>query len=50
MLSAKGKVADRVIGLELGADDYMSKPFEPQEPTCKNSVYPSQGFFVKLNG
>lgn len=31
MLSAKGKVADRVIGLELGADDYMSKPFEPQE-------------------
>ena len=31
MLSAKGKVADRVIGLELGADDYMSKSFEPQE-------------------
>ena len=31
MLSAKGKVADRVVGLELGADDYMSKPFEPQE-------------------
>ena len=31
MLSAKGKVADRVVGLELGADDYLSKPFEPQE-------------------
>ena len=31
MLSAKGAVADRVIGLELGADDYLSKPFEPQE-------------------
>ena len=31
MLSAKGKVADRVVGLELGTDDYMSKPFEPQE-------------------
>ena len=31
MLSAKGKVADRVVGLELGADDYLGKPFEPQE-------------------
>ena len=27
----KGKVADRVVGLELGADDYLAKPFEPQE-------------------
>lgn len=31
MLSAKGEVADRVVGLELGADDYLAKPFEPQE-------------------
>jgi len=31
MLSAKGRVADRVVGLELGADDYLPKPFEPQE-------------------
>ena len=31
MLSAKGAVADRVVGLELGADDYLPKPFEPQE-------------------
>ena len=31
MLSAKGEVSDRVIGLELGADDYLPKPFEPQE-------------------
>jgi DNA-binding response OmpR family regulator len=31
MLSAKGKVADRVVGLELGADDYLAKPFEPKE-------------------
>jgi len=31
MLTAKGDVADRVVGLELGADDYLSKPFEPQE-------------------
>lgn len=31
MLSAKGETADRVSGLELGADDYLPKPFEPSE-------------------
>jgi DNA-binding response OmpR family regulator len=31
MLTARGEVADRVMGLELGADDYMPKPFEPRE-------------------
>tara|TARA_Y100000590_G_scaffold198203_1_gene225092 strand:+ start:1216 stop:1908 length:693 start_codon:yes stop_codon:yes gene_type:complete len=31
MLTAKGDVSDKVVGLELGADDYMSKPFEPRE-------------------
>ena len=31
MLTAKGDVADKVVGLELGADDYLSKPFEPTE-------------------
>jgi len=31
MLSAKGETADRVLGLELGADDYLAKPFEPSE-------------------
>ncbi|MBY0372317.1 response regulator transcription factor [bacterium] len=31
MLTARGDVADRVVGLELGADDYMPKPFEPRE-------------------
>jgi DNA-binding response OmpR family regulator len=31
MLSAKDKVSDKVIGLELGADDYMVKPFETRE-------------------
>ena len=31
MLSAKGEEADRVLGLELGADDYVSKPFSPRE-------------------
>ena len=31
MLTARGEVMDRVVGLELGADDYMPKPFEPRE-------------------
>ena len=31
MLTARGEVTDRVAGLELGADDYVSKPFEPRE-------------------
>lgn len=31
MLTAKGDALDRVLGLELGADDYVAKPFNPQE-------------------
>ncbi len=31
MLTARGDVTDRVVGLEIGADDYLSKPFEPRE-------------------
>ncbi|MCU7919279.1 MAG: response regulator transcription factor [Candidatus Thiodiazotropha sp. (ex Dulcina madagascariensis)] len=31
MLTARGEVMDRVVGLELGADDYLAKPFEPRE-------------------
>lgn len=31
MLTARGELADRVVGLELGADDYLPKPFEPRE-------------------
>jgi len=31
MLTARGEVMDRVVGLELGADDYVPKPFEPRE-------------------
>ena len=31
MLTARGEVTDRIVGLELGADDYLAKPFEPRE-------------------
>jgi DNA-binding response OmpR family regulator len=31
MLTARGSVMDRIVGLELGADDYLPKPFEPRE-------------------
>jgi len=31
LLTAKGETADRIKGLELGADDYLGKPFEPKE-------------------
>jgi two-component system phosphate regulon response regulator OmpR len=31
MLTARGEVADRIVGLEIGADDYLPKPFEPRE-------------------
>ena len=31
LLTAKGEVENRIKGLELGADDYLSKPFEPKE-------------------
>jgi DNA-binding response OmpR family regulator len=31
MLTARGEVSDKVVGLELGADDYLAKPFDPRE-------------------
>lgn len=35
MLSAKGEETDRVVGLELGADDYLPKPFSPREVVAR---------------
>ena len=31
LLTAKGEATDRIVGLEIGADDYVVKPFEPRE-------------------
>jgi two-component system alkaline phosphatase synthesis response regulator PhoP len=35
MLTARGQVVDRVVGLKLGADDYLAKPFDPAELTAR---------------
>ena len=35
MLTARGEEADRIAGLELGADDYVTKPFSPRELTAR---------------
>lgn len=35
MLTARGEAIDRILGLELGADDYLPKPFDPRELTAR---------------
>jgi DNA-binding response OmpR family regulator len=49
MLTAKGEDADRIVGLELGADDYLPKPFNPRELLARmkaviRRVPPREGF------
>lgn len=57
MLTARGDVMDRVAGLEIGADDYLSKPFEPRELVARIQTVlrranggsaPRQGRFGRL--
>ena len=42
MLSAKGETFDKVLGLELGADDYMTKPFSPSELVARVKAHLSR--------
>ena len=44
MLTAKGDEVDRIIGLEMGADDYLPKPFNPRELVARiNAVLRRKG-------
>lgn len=38
MLTARGELTDKVLGLEIGADDYLAKPFEPRELVARIDV------------
>ena len=40
MLSARGEPLDRILGLELGADDYLAKPCDPRELTARLRAVP----------
>lgn len=58
MLTARGEVTDKIVGLELGADDYLPKPFEPRELVARmdsilrrlNHTQNSNHEIVDLNG
>ncbi len=44
MLTARGDVTDRIVGLEIGADDYLPKPFEPRELVARiNTIVKRKG-------
>src|SRR6266850_5244946 len=48
MLTARGDATDRIVGLEIGADDYLPKPFQPREllarlrAILRRKAYPSK--------
>ena len=48
MLTAKGEVFDRIQGLEMGADDYVAKPFRPRELVAR--IHAAGQTFVTLSG
>ena len=43
MLTAKGEEVDRIVGLELGADDYIAKPFSPREVVLRTKAVLRRG-------
>ena len=44
MLTAKDQESDKVLGLDHGADDYLSKPFSPKRAHCQNKGYLEKKF------
>jgi two-component system phosphate regulon response regulator PhoB/two-component system alkaline phosphatase synthesis response regulator PhoP len=56
MLTAKGEETDRILGLELGADDYVTKPFSPRElvarvkAVLRREVKPEEGEIQNIAG
>lgn len=50
MLTARDEMADRIVGLEMGADDYLPKPFEPRELIARIQAILRRGQAPEKNG
>lgn len=50
MLTARGEVTDRILGLEMGADDYLPKPFEPRELVARIQAILRRGANIDAEG